>query len=115
MISYDKAYELARELKSSEEYRVYTQAKAKAFENEMNKNLYKEMKNISYAINAAYLAGQQPDGELSEKYQKLMGVLSLNSDVMAFMQAEYRINQMMTDVFKILSEAVDLRLDFMAE
>ena len=47
MISYDKAYELARELKSSEEYRVYTQAKAKAFENEMNKNLYKEMKNIS--------------------------------------------------------------------
>lgn len=39
MISYDKAYELARELQSSEEYQTYMAAKEQAFVNEMNKNL----------------------------------------------------------------------------
>ena len=115
MISYDKAYELARELQSSEEYQTYMAAKEQAFVNEMYKNLYKEMKTISYAMNAAYLAGQQPDAELTEKYQKLMGILSLNQEVMTFIQAEYRINQVMGDIFKILSEAVDMQLDFLSE
>ena len=67
------------------------------------------------AMNAAYLAGQQPDAELTEKYQKLMGILSLNQEVMTFIQAEYRINQVMGDIFKILSEAVDMQLDFLSE
>ena len=59
--------------------------------------------------------GQQPDAELTEKYQKLMGILSLNQEVMTFIQAEYRINQVMGDIFKILSEAVDMQLDFLSE
>ena len=39
----------------------------------------------------------------------------MNQEVMTFIQAEYRINQVMGDIFKILSEAVDMQLDFLSE
>ena len=40
-------------------------------------------------------------------------VVQFNRDVSDFLQAEYRINQMMNDIFRILGDAVDLDLSFM--
>ena len=40
MQNYDKAYELAKEIKESEVYQSYLKAKEEAFSNELNKNLY---------------------------------------------------------------------------
>ncbi|MDL2225750.1 YlbF family regulator [Eubacteriales bacterium OttesenSCG-928-M02] len=115
MISYDKVYDLANALKESEEYQAYEAAKKEAFPDEMSKNLYKELQAISLSINAAYMAGKEPEEELTEKYQKLMGVLSLNAGVMNFLQAEYRMNQVMSDVFKILTDTVDMQLGFLSQ
>ena len=115
MISYDKAHELANEIRESEEFQQYRALKESVFADEMNKNLYKEFKTINLAMNAAYLSGSQPESETMEKYQKLMGLLSLNSQVVEFMQAEFRMKQILSDIFKILSDAADLSLDFLSE
>ena len=45
---YDKAHELARELKNSEEYREYKRLKDIAMENETQKALIQEYKNQSW-------------------------------------------------------------------
>lgn len=113
MQNYDKAHELAREMRDSELYKNYCAAKEKAFENELNRDLYKKFAEMSRAVNAAQLAGQQPGEELQQQFNQMMSLLSLNEDVMNFMMAEHMLNQMMSDVFKILAEAVDLNLDFL--
>ena len=115
MPSYDKVHALANELKNSEEYREYCQARDAAFEHEMNRSLYKEQKKVSMAINAAYMAGQEPSEDLKKKYQSLIEVLALNEDVTKFMMAEHKLNQMMGDIFNILAEAIDLNLDFLKD
>ena len=61
------------------------------------------------------MAGQEPSAELVEQYNKLMSVLSLNTDVQDFMLAEHRLNQMIGDIFKILADAVQVDLSFLED
>ena len=72
---YDKANELAKLLKESDEFREYKTTKEKAFEN----------------------GGFQKIGEL----------LQLNQDASAFLFAEYRLNRVVSDIYKIIAEAID--------
>jgi cell fate (sporulation/competence/biofilm development) regulator YlbF (YheA/YmcA/DUF963 family) len=113
MNSYDTAYALAREMRESEVYQSYVAAKEKAFEKELNRDLYKQFVQVSREVQAAQFAGQPVSEELQTRFGQLMGVLSLNADVTAFMMTEHRLNQMMSDIFKILADAVDLDLGFL--
>ena len=49
---------------------------------------------------------------MQQQYQQLMGVLSLNTELTNFMLAEHRLNQLMSDIFKILADAVQMDLGF---
>ena len=115
MQNYDKAYELARLIKDSDEYKQYCAAKEKAFEQEMNRDLYKQYRALSMTVNAAIMAGQEIDEESKQKFQQLTGLLALSPDVNEFMLAEHRLNTMMGDIFKILTDAIDLELDFLQD
>ena len=115
MNSYDTACALAKEIRDSALYKDYLSAKEKAFGEEMNRNLYKQFVEISRQIQAQQFAGQAPTDQQKEQFNRLMGVLSLNADVGAFMALELRVNQMLSDVFKIIGDAVDLQLDFLKE
>ena len=58
------------------------------------------------------MAGQPVTDEMQQQYQQLMGVLSLNTELTNFMLAEHRLNQLMSDIFKILADAVQMDLGF---
>ncbi len=113
MNSYDTAYQLAREMRESEIYQSYCAAKEKAFEKELNRDLYKQYIQIAREIQAAQFANQSIPEDVQTRFNQLMGILALNADLGAFMMAEHRINQMMSDIFKILADAVDLDLGFL--
>lgn len=113
MKSYDNVYKLADEIKNSETFAQYKEARDKAFESELNKDLYKKYKEIELKVNAYLMANKEPDEELKKEYQQITSVLSLNSDISAFMIAEHRLNQMMGDIFRILAKAVDIDLGFL--
>nr|WP_122013502.1 YlbF family regulator [Maliibacterium massiliense] len=110
---YDQAHVLAAVLKRCDEYEAYNEARTKAFAQEQNKKLIKQYKKKQFQAQAAMLSGEKPDEKLMEELKNMGMVLQFNSDVTAFLQAEYRMNQMMSDIFKILGDAVDLDLDFM--
>ena len=78
---YDKARDLAKAMAESEEYVSYKNAKEKAFANDTTKALLKE-----------YMT------------------LQLNPDASAYLMAEYRLNTMLGDVYKILADGIDLDL-----
>ena len=106
---YDNAKKLAEEMKNSEEYRAYCEARERAFSNESTKNLIGEYRKLQMKAQANAITGERSD-ELLAKLQKLGEVLQFDRDAAEFLMAEYRLNKLLGDVYKILAEAIDIDL-----
>lgn len=106
---YDTAKKLADELKASDEYRAYAEAKARAIENETTRTLIDEYHRLQIQAQAASVSGGNRD-ELMQKLQKIGEVLQFDTAASAFLLAEFRLNRMLADVYKTLAAAVDMDL-----
>lgn len=109
MVIYDKARELSRLMAESGEYKAYKETREKAFQNDTTKALIKEYHQLQMQAQAAMVQGQKDDAAL-ERLQKIGEVLQLNRDASDYLMAEYRLNVMLSDVYKILAEAIDVDL-----
>lgn len=112
---YDKAHELARALKESQEYKDFKSALDKIEQNQKNKEMLKDFKKKELQIQAAQLSGQQPDKEEVDKLQKLFQILCYDKDMSDYFAAEFRFNRMMADISKILSDAVPVNMSFLED
>jgi len=106
---YDKARELAKMLKESAEAEEYRAAQERAFANETTKALIKEYHQLQMQAQASIVSGNKDDA-LLERLQKIGEVLQLNKEASAYLIAEYRLNVMLSDVYKILADALDFDL-----
>ena len=112
---YDKAHELARELKNSPEYQEYQRCKEVAMENETQKALIQEYKKLQFQLQVSVAGGGKPDPAEMERLQKIMAVLQLSQDATRYLMAEFRFQRMLTDIFKILADVAGVDLDMLAQ
>lgn len=110
---YDKAHELARELKNSPEYQEYQRCKEVAMENETQKALIQEYKKLQFQLQVSVAGGGKPDPAEMERLQKIMAVLRLSQDATRYLMAEFQLQKMLADIYKILGEAVDIDMDML--
>lgn len=110
---YDKAHELARELKNSTEYQEYQRCKEVAMENETQKALIQEYKKLQFQLQVSVAGGGKPDPAEMERLQKIMAVLQLSQDATRYLMAEFQLQKMLADIYKILGEAVDIDMDML--
>lgn len=115
MLVYDKAHELADEIRKSEDYQVYARLKEQVFADEKNKLLIGEYKKLQLEAQAAYLSGNAPSDETMEKLKQLGGLLAFNRDVAEYLTAEYKMQTIVGDVYKIIGDACGMGLDFLSE
>ena len=108
MMVYDKANELAREIRESAEYKRFSAAREN-IRDDMTKNLLKEYKSLQLKAQAAIVGGAE-DGELMEKLQKLGELLQMDRAASEYLIAEYMLGRMVGDIYKILADAVELDL-----
>lgn len=106
---YDTANQLAKELKQSEEYRAFKTLREQVMENDTTKSLLTEYHRLQIKAQAAAVSGKKDD-ETLEKLQKIGEVLQLNKEASDYLLAEFRLNRMLGDVYKILAEAIDVDL-----
>ena len=106
---YDTAKKLADELRASDEYRAYAEAKAHAMESDTTRTLIDEYHRLQIQAQAATVAGGNRD-ELLQKLQKIGEVLQFDAAASAFLLAEFRLNRMLADVYKTLAAAADMDL-----
>lgn len=111
---YDKANELARLLKESDEFKEYKAAKEKAFANETTASLVKEYHKLQLAAQAAMVSGKK-DEDTMQRLQKIGELLQLDRDASVYLIAEYRLNRTVSDVYKIIAEAIDVDLGALEE
>lgn len=110
---FDKANELAKALAESEEYKCYKAAKEKVDRNSSAKEMLKDFKRRQFELQAIQLSGQKPDEARLNQIQSLYQVIILNPDIAEYLHAEFRFNQMFSDIYRILNKAVELDMDFL--
>ena len=113
MDSYTIAHQLAQTLKQSEQYSDYHRMRELVMKDERNQQMLSEYKKKQMQIQAAYLAGEEPSREDMERLQGMTLVMQYNKEVSAYLVAEYRMNQLVGDIYKIIGDAVELDLSFM--
>ena len=111
---YDKANELARDIQASDEYKAFVNAKERVAQNETTVNLLKQYHRLQIEAQAAYVAGKQDDESL-EKLQKLGELLQMDKDASSYLIAEFQLNRMIGDIYKILADAVQVDLSMFEE
>ena len=103
---YDTANKLASEIKQSDEYKAYKDAKQQIESNAEVKSKINEFDKLRVDMQKAMLKGESTSNELSIKVQNLYTELYQNEIAKNYLESEMRFSVMVTDVNKIISEAI---------
>ncbi|MEC0368885.1 YlbF family regulator [Paenibacillus chibensis] len=103
---YDKANELARALKESEEVKDITSAMSLIEKDPESKNMLDDFRNRQMEIQQRMMSGDMPSQDEMEKMEKLFDVLSLNLNIRRLFDAERRLSTIIEDINKMISDSL---------
>jgi len=107
-MDYSSTYKLAQDIRDSEEYRTYHELKASVTADETTAALIKEYRKLQMAIQMSMMSGQQASSEDTQRFSGISTLLFSKPEVSQFLLAEMRLQQMLADIFKIVTEAADV-------
>ncbi len=103
---YDEAHNLAKLIKASDEYKQYVAVKKEvAAVPELNEMLG-DFQQKQFQMQAAQFSGQDVGPELLQQVQDLYQIIMKDPMAMKYMQAEMGFTRMISDIYKILEDAV---------
>ena len=103
---YDTANKLAQEIKSSEEYKKYKEAKDNLESNVELKKKVDEFEKIRYEVQVLAIQGKEVEEEKNRKLQEMYTILIQNKEIKEYFDLEVKFNVMLADVNKIIAESV---------
>lgn len=103
---YDTANKLAQELRQSEEYVNYKMAKEALNLNQELKKQIQEFEEVRYNAQISAMQTGKSDEEQAKKMQDLYMELIENADAKNYLEAEMKFNIVLSDVNKIIGDAV---------
>lgn len=112
MAIYDLAHRLARQLKKSEEYKIYTKARKKIMEDDKAKEMLQNFQREQFKLQSKQMAGQELSEEEKEKFQKLREIINLNQNVKKYLEAEQRISTLLNDIQQILFSDLEIGIEY---
>ncbi len=107
MNPYDAAHALAKALRESTEFKELKEAQVNLKADRSALNMLTDFRKQQFELQKQQLSGIEVADEQKEKIEKLFEVISLNTLVKTFMQAEYRVAVMLQDIQKTIGEATD--------
>lgn len=110
-MNYDIAHELARQLENSEERLEYMRLKAIVEESDTSAALLKEYRRLQMMLQMSSMAGGSMPAEEMTRFSQLSSLLYAGTDTSAFLLAEMRLQQVMADIFALLTKAAGLSME----
>lgn len=107
MNAYDQAHELARALKTSGEYRAFLESRKQLEADPKNGEMLSEMRRLQWEMEMDKALGREADKNKEQRVQQVAQLVNLNPALRDYLGAEYRFAQLMTDVQKILADALN--------
>lgn len=111
MIVHDKAHELGKTLRNSEEYQAFLAAKKNLDNDAASKTMVQDFFKKKLAAEYELMAGNPEDKEKSQELQKMYELIVLNAAARDFIHAHMRFQQLAADVYKIIGDAVAEGMD----
>ena len=108
-MNYDTAHKLADEIRASEEYKAYTEAREAIQNNPATMTLLKEYHKLQIEVQSQAYTSKRDD-EAIRRLQKLGELLQMNEAASRYLIAEYKIHTAIGDIYKIIAEAADIDL-----
>ncbi|TXK72247.1 YlbF family regulator [Paenibacillus sp. N3.4] len=107
---HDKAYELAKAIKESSEYREMKESRTTIDGDASSKSLLEDFRKRQNELQQKMAVGEMPPQEELEQIQKLYEVLSLNPRINQLFEAERRLSIILEDVQRIIAEPLESML-----
>ncbi|WP_094605111.1 hypothetical protein SPSIL_031620 [Sporomusa silvacetica DSM 10669] len=111
MIVHDKAHELGRTLRNSEEYQAFLAAKKNLDSDPKTKAMVQDFFKKKLVAEYDLMAGNPEDKEKSQELQKMYELIVLNPKAKDFIHAHMRFQQLAADIYKIIGDAVAEGMD----
>lgn len=111
---YDRAHDLARAMKDSNEYKNYLAAKKVVDADPEAKKMIQEFLAKQMELEYEAMTGKKDEAK-AEQLQKMYELLAYNTKARDFLDNYMRFQRMMADIYKILGESVAEGLDFLAK
>jgi cell fate (sporulation/competence/biofilm development) regulator YlbF (YheA/YmcA/DUF963 family) len=106
MNPYDKAQELVKSIRDSEEVKSYLKMKEEIFKDDDCKELISEFRNKQVEVQSLLMQGQEADSEKMEKLQSLYQILVANPNVKDFFDKEVQFDEMLSEIYRIISDVI---------
>ena len=103
---YDTANRLASELRSSEEYKNFKDAKDKMNSKPELKKKIDDFEKLRYDIQVLGMQGKEVEEEKNKKLQEMYTILIEEKEIKEYFDLEVKFNIMLADVNKIIAESV---------
>ena len=103
---YDTANRLATEIRSSEEFTKYKEAKQKINVNPELKQKIDDFEKLRYDIQVLAMQGKEVEEEKNKKLQEMYAILVGEKEIKEYFDLEVKFNVMLADVNKIIAESV---------
>lgn len=103
---YDTANKLAYEIKNSEEYNNYKKLKKEVNDNTNLKEKLNNFEKLRYEVQLSAIQGSKKDDKKAVDMQNLYTELIKEETMKQYFNAELKFNVMLTDVNKIIADAV---------
>ncbi|SDE16831.1 YlbF family regulator [Sporomusa acidovorans] len=111
MTVHDKAHDLGRSLRNSDEYQAFLAAKQNLDKDAASKKMVQDFFKKKLAAEYDLMAGNPEDKEKSQELQKMYELIVLNPQARDFIHAHMRFQQLAADIYKIIGDAVAEGMD----
>lgn len=105
---YDKANELAEELKSTPEVIAYKEAAKKIEKNPTAKKMIDDLRQKQIELYTMQMQGMQISQDQMSTFNNLGSIVSMNPEARAYLEAEFKFSKIYDDIMKIIGEAVGI-------
>ena len=106
MATNDLAYELARTLKESEEFKQFLKSKEKVMSDASNHKMVREFQLKQWEVREAQMMEQEISEEKQQELERLYSLVSLNPTAREYLKAEFEVSRIVNDIQKIIGEAI---------
>lgn len=105
---YDIAHELVRSLRETDQYKDFVDAKKALDANPQISAMMNDFQEKSMEFQTRTMSGQEPDPDALDQIQKLYGIVMSDPLASSYFNAQIQLQTILGDIFKIISEAVDV-------
>lgn len=106
MNAYDKAHELARAIRDSEEFRILAERKKQIDGDPQAQKILDDFRRRQWELETRRIMGEEITEDDRASLQRLHEAIQLHTTLCEYMEVEYRFSVMYSDIHKILGEAV---------